>query len=174
MSRLSKYLLLSILIVFVLACATVTQPIEDVQNIAGTAQSFATALPVETLKALASQVPVETLQALPSEMPDFEGYVNPQGTPVSEWKGIPIMPQATAGEEFTDTPTYSFKADATVQEAQDFYNTQLVDLGWSSFFSLPSDANGAIQAFQKDNNILTVTIADVNGSVLVILTLAGS
>ena len=174
MSRLSKYLSLSILIVFILACNTVTQPLKDAQDVAGTVQSFATALPVETLKAFASQVPVETLQALPSKMPDFEGYVNPQGTPVSEWKGIPIMPQATAGEEFTDTPTYSFTVDATVKEVQDFYTAQLVDLGWSSLFSIPGDANGAIQAFQKDNNVLTVTIADVNGSVVVILTLPGS
>ena len=174
MSRLSKYLMLFILIVFVLACSTVTQPIEDAQNLAATAQSFATALPIETLKAFASQVPVETLQALPSKMPDFEGYVNPQGTPVSEWKGIPIMPQATAGEEFTDTPTYSFKADASVKEAQDFYNTQLVDLGWTSLFAMPGDAKGAIQAFQKDNNVLTVTITDADDSVVVILTLIGS
>jgi hypothetical protein len=172
MSRLSKYLLLSILIVFVLACSTVTRPIEDAQNIAGTAQSFATALPIETLKAFASQVPVETLQALPSEIPDFEGYLDPQGTPVSEWNGIPIMSQATAGEEFTDTNTYSFKVDASMKEVQDFYDTQMVNLGWSSMFSMPGNDTFAIQAFQKDNDLLTITITNVNGSVVVALTLA--
>jgi hypothetical protein len=172
MTRLTKFLSLSILILFVLACSTVTQPFKDAQNVAGTVQSFATAMPVETLKALASQIPISTLEALPSAMPEVQAYINPQGTPVSEWKGIPIMPQATAGQEFSDTHTYSFKVDATVKEAQDFYNTQLVNMGWSSLFSMPSNDKGAIQAYQKDNNVLTVTIADVNGSVVVILTMA--
>ncbi len=172
MSRLTKYLSLSILILFILACSTVTQPFKDAQNLAGTAQSFATTLPVETLKAFATQMPVETLQALPSEMPDFEGYFNPQGTPVSDWKGIPIMPQATAGQEFADTATYSFKADASIKEVQDFYNAQLVELGWSSSFSMPGNDTVAILAFQKDNDLLTVTITDVNGTVVVVLTMA--
>lgn len=176
MSRLTKFLLLSVLLVFMLACATVTQPIKDAQNLAGTAQSFVTSLPVETFQALATQaatqISASTLEAIPSSLPDFEGYFNPQGTPASDWKGIPIMAQATAGQEFTDTSTYSFKADASIKEVQDFYNAQLVEQGWSSLFSMPGDANGAILAFQKDNNVLTVTIVDQNGSVVVVLTMA--
>src|SRR6266545_702966 len=91
MSRLTKFLSLSIVLLFILACSTVTQPIKDVQNLAGTAESFATAIPVETLKAIGSQIPIETLEALPSAMPDVQALVNPQGTPVEEWKGIPVM-----------------------------------------------------------------------------------
>src|SRR5215216_6223535 len=91
MTRLTKFLSLTILVLFILACNTVTQPINEVQNLAGTAESFATAMPIETLKAMASEIPVSTLEALPSAMPDFEGFFNPEGTPVSEWKGIPIM-----------------------------------------------------------------------------------
>ncbi len=182
MSRLTKYLSLLILILFILACSTVTKPIQDAQNLAGTAQSFASALPVETLQALASQIPIETLRALPSAapsleafasaMPDFEGYFNPEGTPVSEWNGIPIMPQATAGEEFTDSSTYSFKVDASVKEAQEFYGAELIKLGWSSSFSMPGGDNVSVQLFQKDDGMLTVTITNVNGSVVVILTLS--
>lgn len=176
MSRLTKFLVFSVLLVFMLACATVTQPIKDAQNLAGTAQSFVTSLPVETFQALATQaatqISASTLEAIPSSLPDFEGYFNPQGTPASDWKGIPIMAQATAGQEFTDTSTYSFKADASIKEVQDFYNAQLVEQGWSSLFSMPGDANGAILAFQKDNNVLTVTIVDQNGSVVVVLTMA--
>jgi len=172
MTRLTKFVSFSILILFILACNAVTQPIKDVQNIAGTAESIATALPVETLRALASQIPAETLEALPSALPDIQGYFNPQGTPASEWNGIPIMPQATAGQEFTDTKTYSFKVNATVKEVQDFYSAELEKLGWSSLFSMPGGDAGGIQSFQKDNNVLTVTTTDVNGSVVVILTMA--
>ena len=170
MSRLTKFLSLFVLVLFVLACNTVTQPFKDVQNFAGTAESFATAMPVETLKALTTQIPVSTLQALPSEMPDIEGFFNPEGTPVSQWKGIPIMSQATAGEEFADGNTYSFKVDATVKEAQDFYNTQLTTLGWTSSFNMPGNDTVAVQLFQKENNLLTVTISEVNGAVVVVLT----
>jgi hypothetical protein len=184
MSRFTKYLSLSILILFILACSTVTQPFQDAQDLAGTAQSFASALPMETLQAVASQmpletlqsfitqVPAETLQALPSEMPDFESMFNPQGTPVSEWNGVPVMPQATAGQEFTDAKTYSFKVNATVQEVEDFYSGELEKLGWSSFFNMPADANGSVLVYQKDNAVLTITVVNTDGSVVVMMSMA--
>ena len=171
MSRLNKLVSITILVLFILACNFVTQPIRDVQNVAETAQSFASALPVETIRALASQVPVETLQSLQTVIPDFGNYFDPQGTPVEVWRDIPIMPQATAGQEF-DNGTYSFKADATLQEAQNYYSEQLKDLGWNQTFSMPADANGAVMIFSKDSNILTVTMASLEGSTVVILTLA--
>jgi hypothetical protein len=177
MSRLSKFLMVLGLIVFVLACNFVTQPIRDVQDIAGTAQSFATALPVETLQALASAIPAETLQALPSMVPtlqalatDFGNFFNPQGAPVAEWNGIPIMSQATAGQEF-DTNTYSFKVEVTAKEVQDFYNAQLTDLGWTQPFSMPGGADAALMLFEKDDKTLTITVAPVESSVVVLLTL---
>jgi hypothetical protein len=172
MSRRTKFLSLIFVILFLLACNTVTQPVRDVQNLAGTAQSFATAIPVDTLRAIASQIPASTLEALPSQLPDIQGYIDPQGTPAADWKGIPVMPQATAGEEAKDGSSYSFKVNATVKEAQDYYSTELVKLGWTSSFSMPGNETASVLAFQKDNNILTVTIMNVSGSVVVILTMA--
>ncbi len=171
MSRLTKFLSLIALILFLLACSTVTQPFKDVQNVAGTVQSIATAMPVDTLKALASQIPMSTLEALPSAMPQLQAYINPTGTPVSDWNGIPIMKEATAGEEFTDTHTYSFKVNAKVEDAQKFYETELPKLGWSSSFTMPNVGNVSVEAFQKDSNVLTVTVMNVNDSVVVILTM---
>jgi hypothetical protein len=182
MSRIQKSLTLIILVLFVLACNAVTQPIQDVQELAGTAQSLATAIPVETLQSFVTQIPVETLQALPSAaptlealasaLPDFSSYFNPQGTPVTAWNEIPVMPQATAGQEFSDTNTYSFKANATIEEARAYYDAQLPPLGWTSFFNMPADANGSVQVFQMEDNILTITMAETEGSIVVILTLA--
>ena len=171
MSRLTKFLSLIALILFLLACSTVTQPFKDVQNVAGTVQSIATAIPVETLKAIGSQIPMSTLEALPSAMPQIQAYINPQGTPVSDWNGIPIMKEATAGQEYTDTHTYSFKVNAKAQDAQDFYKTELPKLGWSSSFTMPNVGNVSVETFQKDSSILNVTIMDVNDSVVVILTM---
>lgn len=182
MSRLSKIVLVSIVVVFVLACNFVTQPIKDAQELAQTAQALGTTIPIETLQALpsaiASAIPAETLQAIPSAVPtlealatDFGNFFNPQGTPVQEWNGIPIMPQATAGQEFSENNTYSFKAPVTAKEVQDFYNEKLTALGWTQPFSFPIEAEGGIIVFQKDPSVLTVTITASEGSVVVILTL---
>ena len=183
MTKLNKVVSITILVLFILACNFVTEPIRDVQNVAGTAQSFASSLPVETLQALASQMPVETIQALASQVPpetaqalqtsvsNFGDLFNPQGTPIEVWREIPIMLHATAGEEF-DANNYSFKTDATIQEIQDYYKAQLKDLGWNETFSMPGDANGALMVFSKDSNILTITISSPQGSTVVILTLA--
>jgi hypothetical protein len=187
MSRFTKILSLFLLILFVLACNTITQPLNQAQDLAATAQSIASALPVETLQALATQVatqvPVETLKALPSmapsldavasQIPDFSGFFDPQGTPVSEWRGIPVMSQATAGQEFAESNTYSFKVDATIKEAQEYYTAEMGKLGWTSSFSMPGNETVAVQTFQKDNQFLTVTITEVNGAVVVLLSLNG-
>jgi hypothetical protein len=181
MPKYLKYLSLVVLVLFILACNAVTQPFNQAQGLAETAQSLATAFPIETLQSFVTQIPIETLQALPSAaptiealasaLPDFGSYFNPEGTPVSVWNDIPIMPQATAGEEFPDTNTYSFKVDATITEVSDFYNDELESLGWTSLFNMPAEGNAIAQIFQRDEHVLTVTATEVNGSVVVILTL---
>ena len=94
---------------------------------------------------------------------------NPQGTPATEWNGIPIMPQATAGQEFPDANSYSFKAGVTVQEVQDYYNTELTNLGWSSSFSIPGNSEGTVMLFSKDSNGLTITITASDSETVVVL-----
>lgn len=181
MSRLSKYLMVSVVVLFVLACNFVTQPVKDVQNLAGTAEAIGSAIPIGTLQALPSALPMETLQAIPSIAPTLEALAtvlgdisNPQGTPVQEWNGIPIMPKATVGQEFNqnDTKIYSFKANTTAKEVQDFYDEKLTALGWKQPLNLPVGTEGGIMTFQKDNSNLIITISSSEGSVLVLLTLA--
>jgi hypothetical protein len=157
MSRLSKYLLLVTLIVFILACNTVTKPITDTKNFANTAESFASALPIETFQAFATNMPVSTLEAVASEMPDLTNMFNPQGEPVSEWNGIPIMSDATAGQELSST-SYSFATPSDPKAIEDFYNLKLKDLGWNSMFGSQVSDQGGFMLFQKGQSALTVTI----------------
>jgi hypothetical protein len=173
MSRLSKLLLFVSLLVFALACNFITQPINDAQEAVETVQSLATAMPIETLRALPSALPVETLEAISTDFPGLENfnYFDPQGTPISEWMGLPIMAQATAGQEFPDTNTYSFKVDATPQEVQEFYNGQLTDLGWDSVFSLPVSDEGGLLSFSNNDNFLTITISIVEDMTIVVISL---
>jgi hypothetical protein len=186
MSKRTKFITLTVLVLFVLACNAVTQPFDQAKDLAGTAQAIATAMPIQTLQSLATQistqVPSGTLEALPSmvpslealasQLPDLGNFFNPQGTPVSEWKGIPVMPQATAGQEFAETSTYSYKVNASIQEVQDFYKTELEKLGWKSFFNMPSESTGSVQVYQKDSSILTITIVETDGNVVVMLSMA--
>jgi hypothetical protein len=181
MSRLSKILAITIVLVFLLACNFVTQPFRDAENLAATAQAIGSALPMETLQALPSAIPAETLQALPSlaptleafatNMPDIGNIFNPQGTPAQEWRDIPIMAEATAGQEFAETNTYSFKVNATAQEVQEFYNEQLMPLGWTQPFEIPLEGDAGIMVFQNGSSTLTVTITSSDGSSVVVLTL---
>jgi hypothetical protein len=58
-------------------------------------------------------------------------YFNPVGQPVQTWNGIPIMPRATAGQEFKPGAVYSFKATATIPQGVSFYKAKISALGYS-------------------------------------------
>lgn len=168
MSRVSKLLLFTSLIVFALACNFFTQPISDAQEAVETVQSLATALPLETLQSFATAIPFSTLEAIPSALPDIGNVTDPQGEPLSEWNGVPIMPAATAGEE--STGLYSYKADATVTEVFDYYKAEMAALGWTEFFSVPDTGAGALLTYQKDDAMVTITITSDGDGALVLLT----
>lgn len=157
MTRLSKLLAIPVVVIFLLACSLVSQPVQDAQQLAETAQAFGSA------------IPAETLQAFGTNMPDLENMFNPQGTPLQEWKGIPVMPQATAGQEFAEGKTYSFRAPVTMKDVQDFYNQKLTALGWSQPFDIPSEGDAALMVFQRENSTLTITITSSEDSSVVLL-----
>jgi hypothetical protein len=169
MSRISKILLLVMLVLFTLACNAIDQRVNQVQDVAKTVEAIGTTIPIETLQALPSAMPMETLEAISTSLPDFGNMFDPKGEPVAEWNDIPIMSQASAGQEH-DANNYSFKFTGTVKEAEDFYNGELVNLGWTTMFSMPGNESGAILAFQKDSTILTITIVSTDNSTVVLLT----
>ena len=175
MTRSVKLLFGVVVVIFILACNAVTQPIRDAQDAVGTVQSVASQMPLETLQAIATSIPVETLVAIPSALPtefsDFGNTVNPQDKPLEEWKGIPVPPSAIAGNE--SPGIYSFTAKATVQELFDFYKKGMADKGWTEVFSMPDTGSGALLTYEKDGFSSTITIAadpTNEGTVLVFLT----
>ena len=164
MSRLFKLLLVAVLGIFILACGLISNPISDVENVASTAQAFASEMPLETVQAFTTNLPMETIEALPSMIPDVASYFDPTGTPVDEWNGIPVMPAATAGEEFSES-TYSYTVPSSTTDVQTFYTQKMEELGWTSSFSFPVSGEGGILVFQKENELATITIAlDQNDS----------
>ncbi len=149
MSRAYKFTLLAILIATALACGVISNPLSGAQNLASTAEAMAS--------------------AIPSGIPDVSKYLNPQGKPVSDWNGIPVMSQATAGEEFSKS-TYSYRVSGvTVQDVQTFYSDKLKTLGWSSPFSAQGGSEGGLMLFTKESQVLSITITKSDQDLVVLL-----
>ncbi len=65
-------------------------------------------------------------------------YVHPVGTPLSSWRTVPVMPQATAGQEFPGN-IYSYTATAALDQARQFYEGKVQSLG---FINAPASGHG--------------------------------
>jgi hypothetical protein len=94
-------------------------------------------------------------------------FFNPVGQPVQNWNGIPIMPQATAGQEFKTGQVYSFKATANISQAVSFYEAQMPPLGFST---LTGPATGT--AGTGSNAIHNSVLEFMKGTKLVLLYIA--
>ncbi len=154
MRRIYRYMLLAILTATLLACGIITNPLSGAQNLAGTAEALAS--------------------AIPSGLPDVTQYLNPQGKPVSDWNGVPIMPQATAGQEFSKS-TYSYRVSGVdANTIQGFYNDKLKAQGWTSPFSVQGGGTGGVMLFTKQSQVLSITITKVDQDLVVLLNLEGA
>jgi hypothetical protein len=106
-----------------------------------TAAASATALPVysptDTIVPAAATETLEpsnaTLAAemgsmgvlMKNPMPQF---LHPVGEPLKSWHDVPVMPQATAGQEF-NANVYSYIATASLAQAGQFYSSKAASLG---------------------------------------------
>ncbi len=95
-------------------------------------------------------------------------YFNPVGQPATNWNGVPIMPSATAGQEWTAQGVYSFKAPGKIADAVSFYQMKMPTLGYTSFMpgastgsaGTGSDAiHNSVLMYTKDNQLLLIYIA---------------
>ena len=151
MRHIPKFMLLAILTGSALACGLISNPLSGAQGLASTAEALAT--------------------ALPTGLPDVTRYLNPQGEPVHEWNGVPIMTQATAGEEFSKG-TYSYRVSGvSEQDIQAFYNDKLKAAGWDSPFSAQGGSAGGLMLFTKGSQVLTITITKADQDQVVLLSL---
>ncbi len=156
MSRIFKVAFVTILVIASLACGLISNPISGAQNLASTAEAMASAIP----------------SAFPSGIPDVTQYLNPSGAPVSDWNGIPIMTQATAGQEFNKN-TYSYKASGiTEADVEAFYKDKLVPLGWTSQFGAQGGSEGGVMLFTKDSSVLSITISKSDQDFIVLLVIS--
>ena len=73
--------------------------------------------------------------------------------PLSDWNGIPIMPQATAGQHVNDT-TYAFRVPVDTGTIESFYSNTLKSQGWNL-----EDNRWLGLKFTRDKNTVLVTMA---------------
>jgi hypothetical protein len=76
-----------------------------------------TTTPTSAMDALVAANPMLSAMA---NVKDVTQYYHPVGTPEKVWKAVAIMPQATAGQDYGGG-IYSYKADATLDQAIKFY-----------------------------------------------------
>lgn len=67
--------------------------------------------------------PTDTPIATPTQV-----EATPTGTPPFTWKGLPIMPQATSGED--QQSRYGYTVGVTPNEVKAFYEEEMSKLGW--------------------------------------------
>jgi hypothetical protein len=143
---LRKYLFLVFLLIGALACGLTTPPASPTANPQSLPTTASTEAPAVATSAEASDTPAPNEAAGPTDTPNplsqlmpmpftnmmnASQYLNPVGPPAKSWNGIPIMPEAIAGQEFKPGAVYSFKATATIPQAVSFYKSQMAPLGFS-------------------------------------------
>lgn len=80
-----------------------------------------------------------------------------------DWQGIPIPPDALAGEG--DEEGYVFTARVAVEQIRSFYEVELSRLGWES---MPTD-DASTMMFVRNDETLTISLLTKGDEVLVIL-----
>lgn len=96
---------------------------------------------------------------LPSETNDPQNQDNlplPTGAPLTEWRGIPILPDASAGEG--DDSGYAFIVKAEPEEVQRFYEKTLEALGWTILANSLDDTGAVLLIAMKEESMLTLTV----------------
>jgi len=122
-------------------------------------QPSPTAIPTLTLTVLPTFAPTQT--------PDAVSSLIPEGQPASEWNGIPIMPEAIAGEG--DQESYVFTIKATPQQVQEYYQLELGKLGWQPFATDNGDSSLMLMFTNNASATLTISIIAKGDQVLVLL-----
>ncbi len=145
MERLRKYTFFVLLLTGSLACSLISAPAGPTATIQPSPTIFSTDTPALTATAEASDTPAPTelisstdtsIPGMPSlplamlNMMNVAQYFNPVGQPVQTWHDVPIMPQATAGQEYKSGGVYSFKATATISQGVNFYMPKMTAMGF--------------------------------------------
>jgi hypothetical protein len=160
MKTIGKAIILSVLVTALASCNALSpKPTE-------TPTPTATSLPSSTSTPQPTNTPTET-PVPPTETPSAPVLSMPSGNPSSEWEGIPVMPNAIAGEG--DSTGYAFTINASPDEIQEYYEQELGKLGWNMLASGQGTTNAILLIFMKDTSTFSVSIIPQTDGVMYVL-----
>jgi hypothetical protein len=165
MKIITRFMWIAILVTTLTACTAFAPKPTETPTPTVTSSPTPTSTPEPTLTPTPTATPTLT-PAPPSATPDIPFLPMPSGTPMAEWDGIPIMPGAIAGEG--DEAGYYFTVDASVDEVQEFYETEMPQAGWELLAAGEGGSNGAVMLiFIKGSTPMPVAIMPYEGLIYV-------
>ncbi len=157
MSPIRRYVLLAFVLIAGFACSLISKPASPTATVnipspvpPSITPAIITGQASDTPAASAGPVPSDTpnpmSELLPAPFMNLQGgaalYLNPVGQPAQTWNGLPIMPEATAGQEYQSGAVYSFKASATIAQAVSFYSSKMPGLGFTAYSAPGTGSSG--------------------------------
>lgn len=127
-------------------------------------------IPTFTAVQMQEAISTQSLTSSPfplSETPNTALEPVAEGQPSPEWKGIPIMPDAIAGEG--DEEGYVFTINATPLQVQEYYQLELGERGWQLFSQESGGSSLTLIFIDRASATLTVNILSKGEEVLVLL-----
>lgn len=84
----------------------------------------------------------------------------PSNDPVMEWEGIPVKPDAIAGDE--DNGSYYYTVENTVEDVQLYYEQEMGKYGWSLFAVGQGNNDSLMLMFQKGAELVTISVFELD------------
>jgi hypothetical protein len=96
-------------------------------------------------------------------------YPMPSGEPLTEWRDLPIMPGAIAGEE-TESGAYIFTIHETLDDVRLYYEQELVALGWEKGDGGSGEPGvNHLAFFKKGNDSLIIILIAIDENTTYVL-----
>jgi len=131
----------------------------------------ATPTPTETPLPTATFTPKPTSTPKPptsTPTPQLLSALVSSLTPVSDWNGVPIMPNAITGSG--DDKGYSYTVDAEPAEIRAFYESALSAMGYSLFATGEGSGGETVMLiFMKGADMITISIIPSDGLIIVLI-----
>ena len=96
-----------------------------------------------------TSTPTKTPRPTRTPIPPSPTLELPKSTPLAEWSGIPIMPNAIAGE--SGEPYYLYITEASPEEVLQYYFETLPKYGWEFVDTLSEDNVKQIYAISNNS-----------------------
>ena len=149
-----------LLIAFVLisACSTIASEPTQTPSPTQTATKLPTDTPPPTATPTRTPQPTSTPTLAPSNTPTPDI----SSTPITEWRGLPIIPGANGVD--VDGDTLTFHVDISVGEVNAYYKAELPKAGWNLFASGSSNSENVLDIYSNGAGLLTLAITKLDGS----------